>query len=205
MITTVAAETRRSQLSANEAASDHESKPALQGGGHITSSLAAEQNATLQVSYEISGVTALQSTAAKSEFAAIVSDSTTFTTALTKDAGDVPLPGDITVSAYALTADADRHKLVGSSDVQSVPEVGSTIYFQQEDGEKWAEGKVEKVDEDGKTVDVMVEASEFSKNSLSQYARNLELSKEIVNKLTQSLANDYVDNKKHLVSGLQVQ
>jgi hypothetical protein len=40
--------------------------------------------------------------------------------------------------------------------VQEPPKVGSTIYFQQEDGEKWAEGKVEKVDKDGKTVDVEV-------------------------------------------------
>jgi hypothetical protein len=40
--------------------------------------------------------------------------------------------------------------------VHAPPKAGSTIYFQQEDGEKWAEGKVEKVDEDGKTIDVEV-------------------------------------------------
>jgi hypothetical protein len=207
--TAIAAEMRR-QLSAKEVVSDHESKPALQGVP-VTSSLvkAAEQNdeetkkaATLTVSYKISGVTALQSTAVTSEIAAIASDSITFTTALKNKlttAGAV-VPGDITVRASVLTSDADRRNLVGSSDVQSVPEVGSTIYFELEDAEKWAKGKVEKVDKDGKTVDVMVQASDdgSSSNAKSQYASNLELSKEIVNKLTKSLANDYVDNNKHL-------
>jgi hypothetical protein len=193
----------RRQLSAKEVVSDHESKPAIQGAA------AAEQNdkdpkqaATLTVSYRISGVTVLQSTAVTSEIAAIVLDSTTFTTAIRKEfaTAGADVPGDLTVRASALTSDADRRNLVGSSDVQSVPEVGSTIYFELEDGEKWAKGKVEKVDEDGKTVNVMVQASDdgSSSNAKSQYASNLELSKEIVNKLTKSLANDYVDNNKHL-------
>jgi hypothetical protein len=196
----------RRQLSAKEVVSDHESKPALQGV-HVTSSLAAEQNdeetkksATLTVSYKISGVTALQSTAVTSAIAAIASDSTTFTTALKNEltTAEADVPGDITVRASVLTSDADRRNLVGSSDVQSVPEVGSTIYFELEDAEKWATGKVEKVDEDRKTVDVMVQASDECKNAKSQYASNLELSKEIVNKLTKSLASDYVDNNKQL-------
>jgi hypothetical protein len=96
-----------------------------------------------------------------------------------------------------------EHEL-GSIETLILPKVKGVIYFQLEDSEKWAKGTVEKVDEDEKTVEVVVlQASDegstsSSKDVKSGYASNLELSKEMVNKLTKSLASDYVDNKKHL-------